>query len=183
MTMKKIGKVFGVALLILSFFTVASWAQEESVGSAAAFEQDTFTLEQMLTYALEDEVMAEAEYAEIIKEFGVGTPFTNIIKAEMTHQEAVLGLFEARDIEIPEFEEEDYIVLPDTLAEIYTVGIQAEINNIAMYDMFLEQDLDMDVRQVFEALRNASLNHQAAFERASQRSAGIGYGNRNRKFR
>ena len=114
--------------------------------------------------------MAEAEYAAIIEAFGVSNPFTNIIKAEVTHQDAVIGLYEARGMEVPEFEADEHVVLPDTLSEIYAIGIQAEINNIAMYDKFLQQDLDDDVRAVFEALRDGSVNHQAAFERASDRT-------------
>ncbi len=146
---------------------------EESVGSTAAMEGEEFTLEEMLAYALQDELMAEAEYAAIIETFGVNNPFTNIMKAEITHQQAVIGLYEARGMEVPEFNPSGHVVLPDTLEEIYAIGVQAEINNIAMYDKFLEQDLDDDVRAVFTALRDGSVNHQAAFERAG---SGTGYG-------
>ena len=43
-----------------------------------------------------------------------------------------------------------------------------EIENIAMYERFLQQELPKDVRQVFESLKNASENHLRAFRRFSE---------------
>ncbi|MBN2898438.1 MAG: DUF2202 domain-containing protein, partial [Clostridia bacterium] len=93
-------------------------------------------------------------------------------KAEVKHESAVIGLYDARGLEIPEFDASTHAVLPETLAETYEIGIQAEINNIAMYDKFLEQELDDDVRVVFQALRDGSINHLEAFQRASERPSG-----------
>ena len=67
--------------------------------------------------------------------------------------------------------------MPATLNEANQIGVDAEINNIAMYEKFLEQELPDDVRTVFEKLKDASENHLAAFEKqvssASRASGGF----------
>ena len=59
--------------------------------------------------------------------------------------------------------------MPSTLAESFETGVAAEINNIAMYEKFLLQELPQEVRDVFERLMNASKNHLKAFERGLER--------------
>jgi hypothetical protein len=49
-------------------------------------------------------------------------------------------------------------------------GVQAEIDNIAMYDSFLQQTLPEDVKLVFVELRDASKNHLASFQRQLKRA-------------
>ncbi|GKT28036.1 DUF2202 domain-containing protein, partial [Aduncisulcus paluster] len=104
---------------------------DELVGSSAASQKDTYTLEEMLEYALQDERIAQAEYDAIMKAFDVTRPFSNIKEAEITHENAVISLYEARDMLVPDFDGTEYVVLPDTLDEIYAIGVEAEINNIA----------------------------------------------------
>lgn len=167
--MKKNIVMMSIGLVLVMMFGTVAYASESEVGSSAAASQEEFTLEEMLQYALEDERMAQAEYAEIMDVFDVTRPFSNIEKAEVNHEEAIIELYEARDLEVPEFDPKDYVIIPETLVEIYEIGVQAEINNIAMYEKFLEQDLDDDVRLVFEALRDGSINHLAAFEKKLER--------------
>lgn len=167
--MKKTLSIISITLILTMFFGTLTYASEHEVGSTAASEQDEFTLEEMLQYALEDERMAQAEYAAIMEAFDVTRPFSNIEKAEVQHEAAVISLYEAKGIEVPNFDPESYVVIPGTLVETYEIGIEAEIMNIAMYDKFLEQDLDDDVRAVFEALRDGSINHLAAFEKGLER--------------
>lgn len=50
----------------------------------------------------------------------------------------------------------DHVVVPPTLLAAAQTGVQAEIDNIAMYNLFLSQDLPDDVRSVFTRLRDAS---------------------------
>lgn len=168
--MKKTLSIISSILVLTVVLGTSTYASENEVGAGAAAIQEEFTLEEMLQYALEDEQMAQAEYAAIMEAFDVTRPFSNIEKAEIKHEDAVIGLYEARDLDVPEFDGADYVVIPDTLAETYEIGVQAEINNIAMYEKFLEQDLDDDVRLVFEALRDGSINHLAAFERQVDRN-------------
>lgn len=171
--MKKMMRVLGTLMMAMALLTTAAYAEEDSYGANAAKADDTYTLEEMLEYALEDERLAQAEYEAIMEAFDVTRPFSNIEKAEVTHEAAVIGLYEDRGLEVPAFEGADHVVLPDSLEEIYEIGIIAEINNIAMYEAFLQEDLDDDVRAVFEALKKGSEAHLAAFERAAD-GAGSG---------
>lgn len=138
-------------------------------GANAAESYDEFTLEEMLQYAIEDERLALAEYELIMNEFNVTRPFSNIIKAESTHESALLNLYEVYGYPVSDFDATSHVVLPNSLEEIYDIGVEAEIANIAMYNKFLSTDLPSDVRQVFEALRNGSISHLEAFERQSSK--------------
>jgi len=173
--MKKLISMFSIVMLGFGLLSTQVFAGEE-VGSTAAFNDESYTLEEMLQYALEDERMAQAEYEAIMETFQISRPFSNIVQAEITHEAAVINLYEARNMEVPVFEAKDYVVLPDSIEEIYEVGIQAEINNIEMYERFLKQELDDDVHLVFEALKKGSENHLSAFER-NEGSINTGSGN------
>ncbi len=139
-------------------------------GSAAALADKEYTLEEMLTYAIQDEYAAKAEYDAIITAFNTARPYTNITKAESTHISLLAPLFETYGYEIPVNDASKFVALPATLAETYPIGVEAEINNIAMYEAFLKQDLPADVASVFAYLQNASENHLSAFEKQVDRN-------------
>jgi len=169
--MKQLQTVLAL-LLILLLLPALALAQEtpEPFGAAAVEEGVTYTLEEMLTYALQDEYLAKAEYEVIQEVFGVDNPFANIMEAEITHQETLFALFEAYGIPIPEDTAADHVVIPDTLLETYLTGVEAEINNIAMYLIFLsDETLPQDVRNGFTALMNASQSHLEAFSRNAEK--------------
>lgn len=134
-------------------------------GAHAAIEDTDLTLEEMLIYAMQDEYKARMEYEVIMDQYGQQRPFSNIKSAEETHISALESLFENYNISIPEDESENYIIYPTSLNEAYKTGMKAEIDNIAMYDRFLQEDLPKDVRTVFTSLRNASVKHLNAFQR------------------
>jgi len=161
-------KKLSLIVTLMALLTTSVYASEGTYGAGAAQTDGDLTLDDMLRYALEDERLAQAEYQAIMENFDVRNPFANIEKAEQTHEAALIDLYLARDMKLPDFDASSHLVIPDTLEEIYAVGIQAEINNIAMYESFLQEDLDEDVRLVFEALKRGSESHLAAFERASQ---------------
>ncbi len=133
-------------------------------GSEGALDDESLTLADMLTYAIQDEYLARAEYELIIADFGNVRPFTNIMRAEETHIEALLPLFETYGIAAPADEGASHAVSVATLTGTYEAGVNAEVNNIAMYETFLEQDLPADVRAVFTSLMRASENHLRAFQ-------------------
>ncbi len=135
----------------------------EGYGASGAIADENLTLAEMLTYAIQDEYLAHAEYAYIIDTFGNTRPFSNIIKAEEQHIDTLLPLFTEYGIQAPDDIGSEHAVAVSSLAESYQAGEQAEMNNIAMYDEFLKQDLPDDVRTAFESLREASENHLAAF--------------------
>ncbi len=138
-------------------------------GSAGAFDDDNAGIEQMLVYAIQDEYVARAEYEYLIEELDAGSPFTNIIKAEETHIALLIPLFEAYGFEVPEDTSADHLLPATSITEALETGVLAEINNIAMYDQFLEMELPDDIREAFISLRDASKNHLEAFQRKLDR--------------
>ncbi len=134
-------------------------------GSAGVSDTAEYTVEEMLTFAIQDEYAAHEEYVQIIAKYGEAEPFANIVVAEENHIDALTRLFETYSYNLPADDGEDHVVLPETLLKAYQTAVTAEIANIAMYEIFLAKDLPDDVRDVFEALQSASKNHLAAFER------------------
>jgi len=139
---------------------------------SVTYDESTYTIEAMLTMAIQDEYLARQEYESILDEYGSIRPFTNIIQAEVNHIELLEPLFTTYKITIPEDDAIDHVVLPETLKETYAIGVQAEVNNIAMYERFLEEGLPEDVQDVFVRLMNASYNHLEAFARQAEGNSG-----------
>jgi hypothetical protein len=167
----KVVLVVALSLMFLAACGVEAETQSEGFGSAGALADENLTVESMMAYAIQDEYTARSEYEAIMVTFGEQRPFSNIILAEETHIEELLALYEVYGYDVPEDDSSLYVVVPDSLLEAYETGVQAEINNIAMYASFLEQDLPDDVRAVFESLSAASENHLAAFENQVEKEA------------
>jgi hypothetical protein len=144
--------------------------EEHSLYGAMAVENiDSFTLEEMLRYSIEDERMALAEYELIMKEFDISKPFSNIIEAEKTHEGLLLELYKTYNFEVPTFVGSEHVIIPETLKDTFDVGIEAEIKNIDMYEKFLSYDLNEDVKDVFIKLRDGSVSHLAAFRKQAEK--------------
>lgn len=140
--------------------------EENEYGSTGALADDEFTLEEMLLYAIQDEYAARQEYDYILNSFDVTKPFSNIILSEETHISYLIPLFTQYNVELPADTSSEHIVSVTSLEEAFNIGVYAEIMNISMYNLFLEQDnLPDDVRDVFIKLRDASENHLQAFEK------------------
>ena len=144
-------------------------SQEETthlpkIGALAAKEDNTLTKEKMLIYSMQDEYLAKKEYELIMDKYGSQKPFSNIIEAEKNHISQLTALFNTYKINIPEDNSKDYVVLPNSLDDAYRAGVTAEIDNIAMYDRFLKEDLPQDIKNTFIALRDASQKHLEAFQ-------------------
>lgn len=157
-----IGLVSIIALTGCSTATKTD-ASSSQVGSAAAKTDTTLTIEDMLTYAIQDEYLARAEYEIILKEYSNQSPFANIIKAEETHIAALTTLFNTYNIALPPDTSSEYVSLPPSINDAYTAGVNAEIENIAMYERFLQQDLPDDIKNTFTTLKTASQSHLEAF--------------------
>ena len=54
--------------------------------------------------------------------------------------------------------------VPQTFDEALQAGVDAEIDNIGMYERFLARELPDDIRAAFEHLLTGSRNHLAAFQ-------------------
>ncbi len=162
----KTRKMMSLLALALALTLPLMSMAEESFGAANVQEGKTYTLEEMLTWAIEDEYLAQAEYKAIMAAFGEARPFTNIMKAEGVHVEHLLPLFAAHGVAVPADTAAGHVVMPATLEEAYQTGVTAEVHNIAMYEAFLSQgDLPEDVETVFKALKKASESHFDAFQR------------------
>lgn len=157
----------GIALATIASFVPVS-----------ALEPSDAELEKMFTVLIIDEYKAQAEYEALIEEFGAVNPFVRIVKAEARHIDALETLFDAYDFDIPEDNGDKYAVVPDSLEEAYTIGVEAEIANIDLYEDYLKQDLPEDVERVFTNLMKASENHLRAFENAVDGNIGTGLGSR-----
>ncbi len=132
-----------------------------------------------LSEALDDERKAIATYRGVIERFGLVRPFVNIIAAEIRHAEALLGLFDRYGLPIPEdVWHTARIEVPETLQEACRRGVEAEVQNIAMYDHLLDATPEPDVRRVLLNLQSASRDrHLPAFQRCfggGGRGAGAG---------
>lgn len=130
--------------------------------------------------ALADERKALATYKAILERFGDVRPFSNIVHAEQRHIDALLPLYARYGVTPPE----DRTVLPD---EVYTedmlglcrIGVEAEIENVRLYDeRLLPVVADYpDIAFVMQRLRDASNNnHLPAFQRCVDRGGRPGRG-------
>ena len=132
-------------------------------------------LQHILTEALEDEYKARAMYRKVIARFGPVRPFVNIVEAEEKHIAALIPLFKQNDIPIPEDNWDSQLQAPDTLLEACQAGVDAEIENMDMYERLLKANQDADVAFVLSNLQVASRdNHLPAFQRCLEHRGGRG---------
>jgi hypothetical protein len=136
----------------------------EGYGAKGALVDKDMSIVDMLMYAAQDEYLAKAEYSAIIEEFNVSRPYSNIMQSEETHLNALRDIYETYKIEFPTDTSKEQLVVPTSLLEAAKVGVQAEIDNIAMYEYFLSHDLPEDIESVFNALMKGSINHLKAFQ-------------------
>jgi rubrerythrin len=130
----------------------------------------TSNLKDRLTEALEDEYKARATYRKVIEKFGPVRPFANIVEAEERHIAALLSLFGRYGVPIPEDPWPGRVSVPDTLEEACRSAVEAEQDNMAMYDRLLAATPEPEVRRVLENLQAASRDrHLPAFERCLRR--------------
>ncbi len=121
-----------------------------------------------LLMALEDEYKAWSVYEQVIVDFGAVRPFTSIQRAEENHIAALVTLFDGYGLEVPANEWRGNVPTFDTLAEACEAGVQAEIDNAALYDQLFSMVENPDLIRVFTALQRASQDqHLPAFERCA----------------
>lgn len=137
--------------------------ESAAYGHKGALADENLTEEEMLRYAIEDEYAARSEYQAVIDKLGEVNPFASIVSAEQSHIDALKTLYGYRSMEVPADNSASHVVVPATLVEAKTIGADAEVNNIAMYEKFLNQSLPDDMKRVFTSLKEASEQHLAAF--------------------
>ncbi|MCE1228371.1 MAG: DUF2202 domain-containing protein [Firmicutes bacterium] len=119
---------------------------------------------------LDDERKAEAFYAAVIAKHGDVVPFSHIIEAERRHQSALEHLFEFYGIPVPENTwTAAKFTAPERFRDACLAGVQAEVENVALYDAHLKNIQESNLRRVFERLRWASQErHLPAFKRFAE---------------
>ena len=127
-------------------------------------EEGAFDPVASMTTAIQDEYRAQATYAQVLVDLGDMTPFSNIVKAEVTHIAAIGGLFTSRELPVPGSALGE-VPTYDTRLAACEAAVIGETGNVAIYDGLLLLELPNDVRNVFTNLRLASLEqHLPAFE-------------------
>lgn len=134
-------------------------------GARAAAADAALSVQDMLTYAQQDEYLAIMEYDEILKVYGTQRVFSNIRRAEETHINLLTPILERYAVPAITSDALPSPIIPESLKSAYEIGVQAEIENIDMYERFLKADLPADVESAFLRLMKASENHLKAFER------------------
>ncbi len=168
--MKKITILFSI--LLLGLLVGCSTNQKEITSNSQVEIQEPSSLSQgeidALYLALSDEYKAEATYLQVIEDFGEVKPFTNIMAAEQKHAEKLIILLEKYGLEVPENPYIGAIQSYTSIQEACGVGVQAEIENVELYDQLLSSTEREDILRVYRALQRASQeNHLPAFENCS----------------
>ena len=126
----------------------------------------------MILEALNDEYKTRAYYRLVIKTFGPVRPLINIVKAEATHARALERLCVRYEIPLPPDEWGRTLQPTSSILEACRVGVEGEIENIAIYDRFLKDTDIPDVCALFQRLQARSRDsHLPAFQRMSQPSS------------
>jgi hypothetical protein len=139
------------------------------------------SLAEILNEALMDEYKARDSYQKIIETFGPVRPFINIVKAEQTHIELLLPLYEKYAVLLPAEPDPNRISVPESLLAACQIGVEAELANVAMYDNLIAATDLPDVVDVLQRLQAASRDHHLpAFQRCVERNGspmrGQGFG-------
>ena len=156
-------QVTGLALgLVLAMGIVAC---DDGVTDVEEIAADEAYLEAM-EETIQDEYRAELIYQGVLDDFGSVRPFSNIINAEVRHSEAIGILYTDRGLQVPT-SRWNFSDIPSfsSVTEACQAGVQAEIDNAAIYGRYFDMELPEDVRRVFENNQAASLDrHLPAFE-------------------
>lgn len=138
-------------------------------------------LAETLNEALFDEIKARDTYRKIIDRFGSVRPFINIVEAEQRHIELLLPLYEKYAIPLPVEPDASQIAVPGSLLLACQMGVEGELENVAMYDRLIAMTDLPDVIDVLRRLQAASRDyHLPAFKRCADQGGspggGQGYG-------
>jgi hypothetical protein len=123
--------------------------------------------------ALDDEYKAWTTYDQVIHDLGPERPFINIVEAEARHIEALRALFERYGVTVPGNPWAGRVPRFASTREACQAGLDAEIENAALYERLMRSTKREDIFTVFDNLRRASQeNHLPAFRRGASRGEG-----------
>lgn len=122
-----------------------------------------------LKMALDDEYKAKATYSQVLEDHGDIRPFNNIVQSEQRHIDALLPFFKKYNVSIPTNPYLGKVPTYASRSEACSAGVQAEIDNVAVYDNIFSMTDDKDLIAVFNNLQWASQNrHLRAFKRCAK---------------
>jgi hypothetical protein len=122
-----------------------------------------------LLMALDDEYKAWSVYDQVVADFGWVRPFSSIRRAEERHIDALETLFDRYGLDVPENEWPGNVPTFISLGEACEAGVQAEIDNAALYDQLFSMVENPTVIRVFTSLQQAShTKHLVAFQRCAR---------------
>lgn len=123
-----------------------------------------------LSLAINDEYKARATYQRVINKFGDVKPFSNIINSESNHIAELINIYNKYALTIPEDDWLDKVPVFSSVEEACQAGVDAEVENAALYEELFSMVDNQDIIAVFNSLKSASENnHLPAFERCSAR--------------
>ncbi|MEI5908702.1 hypothetical protein WAK64_16765 [Bacillus spongiae] len=158
-----------IIFLSLSPYSVyaENWMPDH-YGSNGGLADDNLTIEKVLHYAIQDEYLAQARYDAIHKKFGQVIPFVQIKKVEQQHIHALLHLSDLYNISPPENNAADFTPPPTTLRQAFQASVQAEIDNINMYEKFIsDEGLPQELRNTMNDIAKASRIHISTLKRGA----------------
>jgi hypothetical protein len=159
------------ATAVMTVIALSSFARAaDAYGAAAVNENQTYTLEQMLTYAIQEEYLSYARNMAAAAKFDEVRPFSKIAEDAKMHIILLKALAEKFGVPVPLDESSGFVSAPETLEDALKAGSEAEKLTRRMYEIFLGHDLPGDAKLVFTAMRNASGNHLKAFEKSMLRA-------------
>jgi hypothetical protein len=117
-----------------------------------------------LNAAIQEEYLARDTYQAAVNQFGSVAPFANIVRSEQQHINALSRLFTRYGLAVPADGNTGTAAFANLTAACQA-GVDAEIEDAALYDTLKPQVDNADVLRVFANLQSASLNnHLPAFE-------------------
>ena len=146
----------------------AGWTEGAPRGELGNLSDLSDAEVEALHMALDDEYKAWSVYDQVIADFGAVRPFTNIQKAEEMHISALVAPLDRYGLDVPANDWPGSVPIFDTLGEACEGGVQAEIDNAALYDQLFAMVDNPDIIRVFTSLQQASqAKHLPAFERCA----------------
>lgn len=164
-----------ITMIIVLAVTVLVAVAGEGYGAGQVANGEVYSVEQMLTYALEDEYKTRALYQELQELSGAVRPFYRKESGINFHIDTLTSLCDAYGVTVPGDRAGEYTVLPETVQESVEAVYKAARESLLMYETFLTGTLPADVRSAFVYLRNAASRHVAMLA-YSQEADSIWYG-------
>lgn len=121
-----------------------------------------------LKMALDEEYKAKATYLKVMEDFGEVRPFSNIVHSEQRHIEALLPFFQKYNVSVPSNPYLGNVSGYNSFTEACQARVEAEVENVKLYDKIYSLTTDQDLIEVFNQLQWASQNrHLRAFSRCA----------------